>query len=280
MENERKQNLNELNEEGEPLFDLEEEQNPDEVEPYEKKQGKSILFRLFAVFAFLAFLLFVFLTTWPSLTLPSLDFLRQSEKLSQDAVVNNLKQYVVRIDTISSTAGAMAEQKSGTGFNISPQGVIITNCHVLSGALKITITFADGKTFPAKSYRNSPDADLAVIYLGAGNLPYATVNTSKSIRAGEKVLIIGNPLGIGNVVAEGTVVSYVNVAGFPGPVLAINASIHPGSSGSPVFDQKHQVVGIVFGVITPKKESEPQGVALPVKDVANFLQAAVKGVKN
>jgi len=278
MENEREQKPSHFNEEGEPFFDLEEEEYFDEAEPCEKKQRRSILIWLLAVCTLLTFLFFVFLTTWPSLTLPSLDFLWQSEKLSQDAAVKDLKQYVVRIDTVSSTAGATAEQKSGTGFNVSPQGVIITNRHVLTGALKITVTFADGKVFPAKIFRTSPDTDLAVIYLEASNLPYTTVDTAKSVQVGEKVLIIGNPLGIGNVAVEGTVASYVRVAGFPEPVLAIDASIYPGSSGSPVFDQKHQVVGIVFGVVTPEKESGPQGVALPVKDVANFFRAALEGI--
>lgn len=276
MENEKEQDLNKLHDEDDVFFNYEEGQFYDEYEPWEKKPGKSIFFRLVAAFTFLAFLAFVFLTTWPGLTLPSLDFLKQSEKLSQNSVVSSLKQHVVRIDTISVTTGRTAGQKSGTGFNISPQGVIITNRHVLSGALKVTVTFADGKIFAAKSFQSSSDSDLAVIYLGASNLPSATVNTVKSVREGEKVLIIGNPLGIGNVAAEGIVASYVRVADFARPVLAINASIHPGSSGSPVFDQNQQVVGVIFGVITPEKESEPQGVALPVKDVAGFIKMAME----
>jgi serine protease Do len=276
MENEKDQNLNKLDEEDDDFFSCEESQFYEESEPWEKRPGKSILFRFLAAFTFLAFLVFVFITTWPGLTLPSLDFLKQSEKLSQNEAVNKLKQYVVRIDTISFTTGRTAEQKSGTGFNISPQGVIITNRHVLSGALKATVTFADGKIFTAKSFRSSSDSDLAVIYLGASNLPYTTINAARSVREGEKVLIIGNPLGIGNVAVEGTVASYVRVAGFSGPVLVINASIYPGSSGSPVFDQNHQVVGIIFGVITPEKESEPQGAALPVKDVAGFIRMAME----
>lgn len=258
------------NNEDEQAFEFDQEQDL-EYENGLKRQEKPVLFRLLAFLIFLAFVVFVFLTTWPGLTLPSLDFIGQSIKLSQDPAVKQLKQSVVRLDVISKTDKTAGEQKSGTGFNISPKGVIVTNRHVLSNAVNITVTFPGGKIYPAKKYKSSGSTDVAVIYLEAESLPFALVNTQKKVKVGDKVIIIGNPLRIGNVVMEGNVSAYLKVSGFPAPVFAIDAPVHPGNSGSPVFDENQQVVGIVFGSIHQTGSSEQQGVAIPVKEVAEFL---------
>lgn len=250
----------------------EEETNHDQVKNGKSKRPVSI--RILAFFTFWVFLGFVFLTTWPNLTLPSLDFLFKSKELSKDLSVNQLKQYVVQINVVSMTGRVLTGQKSGTGFNISPDGIIVTNRHVLSDAVSITVTFPDGKTYPVKSYKVSPDLDLALIYLEAEGLSAATVNTEKKPKVGDKVFIIGNPLGIGNVIVEGVVFALIKVSGCPVPVFVIDAPVHPGSSGSPVFDEDKKVVGIVFGSIHQKDNpdhSKQQGVAIPANEILELI---------
>jgi S1-C subfamily serine protease len=247
---------------------------PDHDQEQEEKNKRPVFIRILAFFTLLAFIGLVFLTTWPDLTLPSLDFLSRSKELSKDLPVNQLKQYVVQINVVSMPGRVIAGQKSGTGFNISPDGTIVTNRHVLSDAVSITVTFPGGKTYPVKSYKTSPDLDLALIYLEAEGLPAATVNTEKKAKVGDKVFIIGNPLGIGNVIMEGAISAFIRVSGCPAPVFVIDAPVHPGNSGSPVFDEDKKVVGVVFGSIHQKDDpdhSKQQGVAIPAGEILEFI---------
>lgn len=265
MDDNRKQNT--TDKEDEQLFSYDYEQD-------QEKEGKRPIFiRILALFTFIAFTGFVFLTTCPGLTLPSLDFLFQSKKLSEEPSVNCLKQYVVQINVFFRSGKTIFAEKSGTGFNISSNGVIVTNRHVLSDAISITVTFPNGMTYSAKNYKKSPDMDLALIYLETEGLPAVTMNMEKMAGVGDKVIIIGNPLGIDNVVMEGTVSAYLRVSGCPAPVFVIDAPIQPGNSGSPVFDENMEVVGVVFGSTRQTGDTKKQqGVAVPAKEILELLK--------
>ncbi|RJQ26578.1 MAG: serine protease [Peptococcaceae bacterium] len=236
-----------------------------------KKGERPVFIRIVAFFTFLIFAGFVFLTTWPGLTLPSLDFLIPSKRLGEDPSINQLKQYVVQINAVSRPERAIAAQISGTGFNIAPDGIIVTNRHIVSDALNITVAFSGGKTYPVKNIKTSPDLDLALIYLEARDLPAATINAEKRSGVGDEVIIIGNPLGIDNVIMEGTISAFISVSGFPAPVFVIDAPVHPGNSGSPVFDEDKKVAGIVFGSIQQKDGAKQQGAAIPAREILEFI---------
>lgn len=237
----------------------------------EEKGKRPAFIRILAFLTFLAFTGFVFLTTWPDLTLPSLDFLIPSKRLGENPSINQLKQYVVQIHVVSRPKRAIIGQKSGTGFNISPKGIIVTNRHILADALRMTVTFSGGKTYSVKSYKTSPDTDLALLYLEAQGLPTATVNTERRAAVGDKVIIIGNPLGIGNVIIEGNISTFLRVSDCPVPVFVIDAPVHPGNSGSPVFDENKKVVGVVFGSIQQEDNAKQQGLAIPAKEILEFV---------
>ncbi len=191
--------------------------------------------------------------------------------MDEDPSINQLKQYVVQINAVSRPERAIAGQRTGTGFNISPNGIIVTNRHIVSDALSITVAFSGGKTYPVKNIKTSPDSDLALIYLEARDLPAATINTKRRASVGDKVIIIGNPLGIGNVIMEGSISTFIRVSDFPAPVFVIDAPIHPGNSGSPVFDEDKKVAGIVFGSIQQEDDAKQQGVAIPAREILEFI---------
>lgn len=242
-----------------------------EIENIEESSKRPVVFRILAFFTFLIFLGFVVYTSWPGLTLPSLDFIARSVKLNENPSISQLKKFVVRIDAVSTSGSAAGAQKVGTGFNISSNGLIVTNRHVISGAKSIDVTFPDGKIHTARGQKSLPDVDLALIYLDARDLPAAELSTEKEIKPGEKVIIIGNPLGIGSVTMEGKVTGYSMVSGCPSPALLIDAPVQPGHSGSPVFDESGKVVGVVFGSVSGGEGSKQQGAAIPVKDVVTLL---------
>ena len=135
----------------------------------------------------------------------------------------------------------------------------------------MTVTFSGGKTYSVKSYKTSPDTDLALLYLEAQGLPTATVNTERRAAVGDKVIIIGNPLGIGNVIIEGNISTFLRVSDCPVPVFVIDAPVHPGNSGSPVFDENKKVVGVVFGSIQQEDNAKQQGLAIPAKEILEFV---------
>lgn len=243
---------------------------------------KPITLRILALFVTAIFIGFVFLASLPGLKLPPLDFIGQSVSLKKDPIVEQLLPAVVRINVLcqrsdSPASFLSAERKSGTGFNIRPEGLIITNYHIIKDAVSMTVSFPDGKTYNAVNWKGKPEVDLAVVNLKVGEwkekeLPYVSLNLRNMTRPGDEVIIVGNPLGIENTVSKGTVGSYVRIPNWPVPVFEIDAPIHPGSSGSPVFDDNQKVVGVVFGNIRYKKRGEyvTRGLAVPAKEAANL----------
>lgn len=236
--------------------------------------GRPLWLRLVALVAILGFLGLVVVTSWPSLRWPQqmaglvLESLRLKKEIDPAWL-----EAVVQLDVVyrEGTAFAVA-QKSGTGFNIDQGGQIITNHHVVEGALNISVTFPDGKKFKGEYWSGAPEFDLAVINLRAGGLPVVPLNMSRAPLPGDPVRVVGNPLGLNNIVVEGKVIQYLRVGNTPGKVFSIDAPIFPGNSGSPVFDRSGAVVGVVFGRLTgaASGDGEPPGLAVPIGEVAGL----------
>lgn len=133
----------------------------------------------------------------------------------------------------------------GSGFFITDQGEAITNRHVLEGATWAEIKIAGGKTYPVDLVlAEDAAADLVrfSVNIPAKKVPPLSI-TPAVPGAGEKVTVIGSPLGLEQAVTEGTVLAVRNVPGM-GAILQISAPISPGSSGSPVINRKSEVIGI------------------------------------
>jgi tetratricopeptide (TPR) repeat protein len=138
------------------------------------------------------------------------------------------------------------ETGQGSGFFISPEGDIITSRHVLEGAYRAGAITSDGKGYAIKEVlAEDPEGDLIRVSLdleGAKVLPLSISSTLPE--TGERVLIIGTPLGLEKTVSDGIVSAVREIPGF-GRVIQITAPISPGSSGSPVVNMKGEVIGLV-----------------------------------
>lgn len=243
----------------------------DEAEEYDPPR-RPLLFRLVAFFTVLAFIGLIAINYWPVLKAPIAELVLNSLHYKKD-IDKQLLQAVVKIDVISRKNGSSlaVEQKSGTGFNIAAKGLIVTNYHVIGGdSINITVSFPNGDTYPAAHWSGKPEYDLALITLDKEKLPTVPLNMTKPPSPGDRVRIVGNPLGLNNIIVEGEVRQYLTIKGQK--VFSIGAPIYPGNSGSPVYDGTGKVVGVVFGSLHSNADQSESdlGLAIPVTDILKF----------
>ncbi len=238
---------------------MEDEEEEEEYVPPRKKH----IFRFGVLITLLAFVALAY--SWLPLILPpNLDFLDQNRTLSEDELVLQSKPAIVNIKTHE--GGATDTGHQGTGFNLDPQGLIVTNRHVIDSASAVEITFADGTRYIGQEIEFIEGYDLAVIRLQGQDLPFLTLEAESLPEAGQIVTIIGNPYGFQRVSARGEILSYAHI-NFK-PIFVINANIAPGSSGSPVLDADGQVVGIIFATRTQNVSGQDQQYAVAIPATA------------
>lgn len=220
-------------------------------------------FKIGAIVILLAFVAFAY--AWlPYLWPPHLDFLHQDAALSEEEMVLRCKPAVVLIEASKS---AVASSSQGSGINLKAEGMIISNRHVVEGADAVKVSFAEGKSYFSRDIEMLEGYDLAIIRLKAQDLPFVAVETGHMVELGQTVTIIGNPRGFQRISARGEVKEFFT--GDSGmPVFTIDAVIAPGSSGSPVLDEKGQLVGIIFAIGTVKLNDEEQERALAIPAAA------------
>jgi S1-C subfamily serine protease len=187
--------------------------------------------------------------------LPSDDGLLDAYSRAVVGVVDRVGPAVVSISVRkgSGRRGGRGEG-AGSGVVIAPDGYILTNSHVVSGAQSLRISVTDGRTLDAEIVGTDPATDLAVIRGSANGLEAAELGHSDRLRVGQLVIAIGNPLGFQNTVSTG-VVSGVGrtLRGESGRlienVIQTDAPLNPGNSGGPLVDSRGRVVGINTAVI-------------------------------
>ncbi len=169
------------------------------------------------------------------------------------------------------------QQSFGTGFIIRPEGVIITNQHVVSGADKIIVSLPDGTDAPALLLGEDALTDIAVIRIERTGLPTVTVGHSNDLMIGEWVVALGNPFAylLGN--AEPTVtagvVSAVHRNILPGrdqsglylDMIQTDAAINPGNSGGPLASATGEVIGVNSSILSQSGGSVGLGFAIPIE---------------
>ena len=137
---------------------------------------------------------------------------------------------------------------TGTGFVVTPDGVIATSRHVTDNAFFMNITFnngaVSGEAVPLA--KGNGTQDLALLKIDAKNLPYVTIGNSDYVAPGQEITVIGNPRRLQNTVTSG-LISQVRQQPDGSILHQISAPISPSSSGSPVFNDKAEVISIAFG---------------------------------
>lgn len=158
---------------------------------------------------------------------------------------------------------------AGSGFIVSPDGVILTNAHVVQGASEVTVKLADRREFRAKVLGSDPRTDVAVLKIDAKGLPTVPLGNARALQTGEWVLAIGSPFGLESTVTAGVVSATGRSLGNDSQVQFIqtDVAVNPGNSGGPLLNTRGEVVGINSQIYSQTGGYQGLSFAIPI-DVA------------
>ena len=174
------------------------------------------------------------------------------------------------------------EHGLGSGVIISPDGYIVTNNHVIDGAVDIHVTMTDRRILPAKLIGVDRLTDLAVIKVDGANFPSVPLGDSRQLHPGQTVLAFGNPLGFRFTVTRGIVSALNRPNPFaadrrsPGQFIQTDAAINPGNSGGPLVNAHGEVVGINTFLVSETGGFSGMGFAIPAQIVRPTVENLIK----
>jgi serine protease Do len=195
----------------------------------------------------------------------SIKFLKKSYELSQRTDIKDYKKAVVTVK---------AENRKGTGFNISSNGVIVTNNHIIEKENEAIVHFPNGPTEKAKVVKKFPDIDIAILTLdNQSDLPYLNIDYSNKWQENDHIYFIGNPLMFNLIANEGEIIGTTASSGLSTSVILIDAPVYKGNSGSPVINQEGQVIGVIYakGSIKQDGKRKKVGFAVPIDVIPDEL---------
>ena len=220
--------------------------------------------------------------------------LENVENLSQNktSIVNmleNLTKSVVGISKLKDTGGSIFNNISsdelglGTGIIITENGYILSNSHVTGEKYSTCFVTIDEKDYNGKVVWSDLNLDLSIVKIGARNLKYVTFGDSKSLKVGEQVYAIGNPIGyeFRKTVTSG-IISALNrtikidedeTTSYISNLIQTDATINPGNSGGPLINTKGEVIGINTVKIT---SAEGIGFAIPINVIKPVVESFIK----
>lgn len=201
-------------------------------------------------------------------------------------VLEQINECVVGISKLKNTGNTVFLENGstslglGTGMVVTENGYILTNEHV-SGAKYTTcyVTLPNGKSYKANVVWSDSDIDLAIVKINAKNLNYVTFGNSSSVKVGEKVYAIGNPIGyefqrtvtsgIVSAVNRTITIEEENKSSYMEDLIQTDATINPGNSGGPLINSQGEVIGINSVKIT---SAEGIGFAVPINTVKAIVE--------
>lgn len=171
------------------------------------------------------------------------------------------------------TQGALGEGSKGSGFILNPQGLVVTNHHVVAQAQRIAVRLGNGREFQAQVVGRDPATDVALLQLRGVEreaLPAVFLGDSDQLEVGDWVVAIGNPFGLSHSVSHGLISAKERVLGMGlfDEFLQTDALINPGNSGGPLFNMRGEVVGVNTAVISG---GQGIGFAVPINMVKDLL---------
>ena len=192
-------------------------------------------------------------------------------------VTDRVGPAVVRVETGPKVPNGRERGGLGSGIVISPDGLVLTNSHVVGSSKEIRLRDVEGHVGDAQVLGVDPDTDLALLRAnGVRHLPYAALGNSKTLRRGQLVIAIGNPLGFESTVTAGVVSalgrSIRSVSGRTiEDVIQTDAALNPGNSGGPLLSSNAEVIGINTAII-----NGAQGICFAVaSNTAQFVLSEI-----
>jgi S1-C subfamily serine protease len=178
--------------------------------------------------------------------------------------VETVSPAVVRVDGVPASAKASSGRRpetpmgSGSGFVIAPDGFVVTNSHVVSGARALRVTGPDGQQHRADVVGDDPDTDLALLRVtqNGGHLPFVALGDSDAVKVGQVAIAIGNPYGFECSVTSGVVSARgrslrTRSGRLMDDIIQTDAALNPGNSGGPLVTTRGDVIGVNTAMILP-----------------------------
>jgi tetratricopeptide (TPR) repeat protein len=194
----------------------------------------------------------------------------QSKALDLTTLANKTRLAVLQLIVLDANGKEIA---TGTGFLVSSDGRLVTNHHVIQRGAKAKAKAENGTFFAVEGILAADlKNDLVVLKLQGKDLPFLALGSSNKVELGERIAVIGSPLGLEGSLSEG-IISAVRQDLGGRRLLQITAAISPGSSGSPVIDAEGKVIGVVSAMLS---EGQSLNFAVPVDFAETLIAEAVK----